>query len=333
MDGRGETVTAQGIEKVRLGRTSLVASKLGFGTSGIAGMPEAYGYTVEAERAHATLAAIFASPVALLDTSRIYGRGRGEERIGNALREIGGLPEGYVLSTKLDRDFDTDRFDAPRVRRSLEESLAALGLERIPLLHLHDPEHASDLADVTGPGGALAELFRLKAEGLVDAVGLAAGRIDLMLSLVADWDFDVVMTHNRFTLANRNAEPLLDACAAKGIAVLNAAPYASGLLAKGSHSRTRYVYRDPTEAMLDPVRRIEEVCARHSVPTGAAALQFSLRDRRVTATVTGVSRPERVAQTLEWAAWPIPDALWEELLALPYTTDDPEAARDNADPV
>jgi D-threo-aldose 1-dehydrogenase len=77
--------------------------------------------------------------------------------------------------------------------------------------------------------------------------------------------------------------------------------------------------------MLDPIRRIEEICDRHGVPTGAAALQFSLRDPRVTSTVVGVSRPERIAQTLEWANWPIPDAAWDELLALPYASQDPAA--------
>ena len=320
------------IEKVRLGRTSLVVTKLGFGTTQLASMPAAYGYTVEADRAKATLKAMFASPANYLDTARNYGLGRGEERIGEVLGEIGGLPDGFIISSKLDRDFDTDLFDGDRARRSLEDSLTALGLDHIQLLHLHDPEYASDMKDVTGPGGALAQLFRMKEEGLVDAVGLAAGRVDVMMALLRDWDFDAIITHNRFTLANRNAEPMIDYCVGKGIAVLNAAPYASGVLAKGSHTGTRYAYQEPTEAMLSPVRRIEAICDRYSVPTGAAALQFSLRDRRVTSTIVGVSKPERIAQTLEWAAWPIPDALWEELLALPYASDDPEATRDNADP-
>ena len=80
--------------------------------------------------------------------------------------------------------------------------------------------------------------------------------------------------------------------------------------------------------MLDPIRRIEQICARHGVPPGAAALQFSMRDPRVTSTICGVSKPERVAQTLEWARFPIPAALWEELKAVPFSTDDPEATRD-----
>ncbi len=320
------------IETVKLGRTGLVVPKLGFGTAQIASMPMAYGFTVELDQARATVRAIFAGPAKFLDTARNYGHGRGEERIGDVLREIGGLPEGFVLSTKLDRDFDTDLFDGDRARRSLEHSLAALGIDHIPLLNLHDPEYALDLADVTRPGGALSALFKMKEEGLVDAVGLAAGRVDVMMPILRDWDFDAVMTHNRFTLVNRNAEAMIDFCAGRGIAVLNAAPYASGVLAKGSHSGTRYVYQEASDEILSPIRRIEDICNRYSVPTGAAALQFSLRDSRVTTTVVGASRPERIAQTLEWANWPIPDAMWEELLALPYATDDPEETRESAHP-
>lgn len=321
------------MEKVKLGRTGLVVSRLCFGATSLASMPSAYGYTVEAEQARATLQAIFASPVNFIDTARNYGHGRSEERIGEALREIGGLPDGFVVATKLDRDFDSDVFDGDRARRSFEASLKALGLDRVPLLHLHDPEHAADLADITRPGGALSVLFKLKEEGLAGAVGLAAGRVDVMMPLLADWDFDAIITHNRFTLANRNAEAMMDVCFARGIAVLNAAPYASGVLATGSRAgaATRYAYQEPTEAMLDPIRRIEAICDRHAVPIGAAALQFSMRDPRVTSTIVGVSKPERIAQTLEWAEWPIPDALWDELLALPYATDDPEVTRPNVD--
>ena len=320
-------MTAQQAEKVPLGRTGLAVSRLCFGTAALGGMPEAFGYAVEADRASATLRTIFAGPANFLDTARNYGHGRSEERIGGVLRDIGGLPDGFVLSTKIDRDFTTNRLDAVRARKSIDDSLAALGLDRIQLLNLHDPEHAADLAEITRPGGALSELFTMREEGLVEAVGLAAGRVDVMMPLLADWDFDAIITHNRFTLTNRNAEEMIDFCVGKGIAVLNAAPYASGVLAKGADTGTRYVYQEPTEATLDPIRRIEAICASYGVPTGAAALQFSLRDKRITSTIIGVTRPERVAQTFAWAEWPIPDALWDELMALPYATDDPETTR------
>lgn len=314
-------------DAVVLGRTGLAVSNLCFGTSALGNMPETFGYAVDAKRAKETLKTIFASPVNILDTARIYGHGRSEQRIGEALKEIGGLPEGFVLISKIDRDFETNVFDGARVRRSLEESFAALGLDYLPLMSLHDPEHAVNAQDISKPGGALAELFRLKEEGLVGAVGLAAGRVDVMMPLLEDWDFDAVMTHNRFTLANRNAEAMVDACVARGIAVLNAAPYAGGVLAKGTGTYQKYAYQDASEEVLSPIRRIEAICDAYAVPPGAAALQFSMRDKRVTSTVVGVTKPERVAQTLEWANWPIPEAAWDELLALAYATDDPEADR------
>jgi D-threo-aldose 1-dehydrogenase len=319
---------ADGTERVEIGGTGLFVTRIGFGTSGLGDMPDTYGYRVEEERARETVRAIFDGPVNFLDTSRNYGFGRSEARVGEVIRERGGLPKDFVLSTKLDRDMETNRLDAERARRSLEESLETLGLDRVQLLHLHDPEYAASLAEIAGPHGAVAELFRMKEEGLCDAVGLAAGRVDVMMPLLNDFDFDALITHNRFTLANRNAGPMMDFAVTKGIAVLNAAPYASGVLAKGTQSYQRYVYQEASEAQLSPIRRIEEVCARHGVPPGAAALQFSLRDPRVASTICGVTKPERVRQTLEWAAWPIPQAAWDELLKLPFATDDPEATRD-----
>ena len=316
------------MNKVRLGRTDLMVTPICFGTSGLGDMPETYGYGVDAARAHATIQAIFDGPANFLDTSRIYGDGRSEERIGTAILERGGLPEGFVVSTKLDRDPRTNVFDAGRARRSLELSLKALGLERIDLMNLHDPEHARSLDEATGREGALGELFRLKEEGLVKAVGLAAGNVDTMIPLLRDWDFDALITHNRFTIANRNAEAMMELATARGVAVINAAPYAGGILAKGSTEFSRYVYQEATGAVLDPIRRIEAICARHGVPPGAAALQFSMRDPRITATVCGVSKAERVRQTIDWANYAIPSALWDELKAVPFSTDDPEATRE-----
>ncbi len=309
-----------------IGQTGLKVPPICFGTSALGDLPVTYGYSVDEGRAHATVRAVLQLPDGFLDTSNNYGMGRSEERIGAVIRELGGWPEGRALSTKLDRDMETGLFDADRARRSLEESLTRLGVDRVHLLHLHDPEHASDLDPITRKGGALDALMRMKEEGLAQAVGLAAGRVDVMIPILRDWDFDAMITHNRFTLVNRNADALIDLARSRGISVLNAAPYASGALAKGA-SFGRYVYQKATSDMLAPVARVEEICARHNVPTGAAALQFSLRDPRITSTICGITRPERVAETLDWARMPLPPALWEELAALPVSTDDPEATR------
>ena len=310
-----------------IGKTGIAIPAICFGTSALGDMPNTYGYSVDQERATETVRAIFQGPAKFLDCSRNYGMGRSEERIGMAIRELGGLPPGGVISTKLDRDMDTGRFDAAQARRSLEKSLEALGLDRIQILHLHDPEHAASVAEIAGTGGALPELFKMKEEGLVDAVGLAAGAVDVMMPLLGDWDFDVLITHSRFTLTNTNAEPMIDFARSRGIVVLNAAPFAGGALAKGAANVSRYVYQKATEEMLAPVRRVESICARYEIPLGAAALQFSTRDSRIASTICGVSKPERIVQTFEWADWAIPEEAWEELLASPRATDDPEASR------
>ena len=316
------------MERTAIGRTGLAVTPLCFGTSAIGDMPDTYGYAVDEDRARATLRAIFDGPVNFMDSSNNYGFGRSEERIGAVIRERGGLPEGFVLATKLDRDMETGRFDAARVRRSLEESLTRLGIDRVPLLHLHDPEHARDLNEITGAGGALDELFRLRDEGLAQAVGLAMGRLDVMFPILRAYPFDALISHNRHTLVNRSAGPMFDHARAAGIAILNAAPFAGGVLAKGSAVMPRITYQPVDDAGLAGIRRIEAICAEHGVAPGAAALQFSMRDPRVTSTIVGVSRPERVRQVLDWAAAPIPPAVRAALEALPYELTDPEAGRD-----
>ena len=305
----------------------LAVPPLCFGTSSLGNMPGTYGYEVDEARARETIDVILDSPFPFIDTSRNYGGGESERRIGAALAERGGLPAGALLSTKLDRDPDTGRFDAARARRSLEESLGALGLDHVDILHLHDPEHAASLQEIVGPDGALPTLVRMKEEGLCRAIGLAAGDVTVMMPILLDWDFDVLITHNRWTLSNRNAGQLIETALSRGVAVMNAAPYAGGVFAKGSVEHPRYVYQEADESTLDPIREIEDICARHGVPVGAVALQFSLRDPRVAATVCGVTKPERVDQTLAWAALDVPDAVWAEIGDLDVSSDDPEATR------
>ncbi|WP_421724001.1 aldo/keto reductase [Bauldia sp.] len=313
--------------KTQVGGTDVWVPPICFGTSGLGDMPKTYGYGVDEERALATIRAVFDGPIKFLDTSRNYGMGRSETRIGKVIREYGGLPPGAVISTKLDRDMETGRFDAAQARRSLEETLEALGLDRVQILHLHDPEHAESVPEIVGPGGALPELFKMKEEGLANAVGLAAGKVDIMMPILTDWDFDALITHNRYTLVSKNAEPMMDLARQRNISVFNAAPFAGGALAKGATVMPRYVYQEANEATLAPIRRVEAVCERHGVPSGAAALQFSLRNAEIATTICGVSKAERIDQTIEWAEWDIPESLWAELAEVPREPADPEAAR------
>lgn len=315
------------MRKTPIGNTGLEVTDVCFGAAPLGAMPDTYGYDVSAETAYATVREIFDGPVNMIDTSRVYGFGRSEERIGAVIRERGGVPDGFVLATKLDRDMETGRFDAARARRSFEESLEALHVDRVQMLHLHDPEHAADLNEITRPGGALDELFKIKEEGLATAVGLAMGRLDIMLPLVRDWPFDVILSHNRYTLLNRSADALFDLAHEKGMAILNAAPYAGGVLAKGSGNVTRITYQEIDEAMLMPVREIEAICARHGIAPGAAALQFSLKDPRIASTMIGVSKPDRIRQTLEWATAEISEEAWADLAKVAYSVTDPEANR------
>lgn len=315
------------MDKRPIGGTGLKVTPICFGTSGLGDMPATYGYSVDEDRARATVTAILDGPVNMLDTSNNYGFGRSEERIGAVIRERGGLPDGFVLATKLDRDMTSGRFDADRVRRSVEESLTRLGLDRLDLLHLHDPEYARDLNEITGKGGALEELFKLKAEGLVRAVGLAMGRIDMMFPILRAWPFDALVSHNRMTLVNRSADAMFDYAHGAGMAILNAAPFAGGVLAKGSAVMPRLTYQEASDEALAGIRRIEAICAEYGIAPGAAALQFSMRDPRVTSTIVGVSKPERVQQVLDWASAPIPQAAWDALAALPHDMTDPEAMR------
>lgn len=307
-----------------VGRTGLAVSNLCFGTGGLTNGADA-DTAAGMETARATVRAIFDGPAHFIDTSRIYGRGRSEQRIGEVIRERGGLPAGFLLATKLDRDFETGRFDGAAARRSLEASLKALGIDRLHVLHLHDPEWVDDPSDVSSPQGSMAELMKMKEEGFCDAVGLGAGDVDVMMPLLRDWDYDVILTHNRFTLINRNANEMIDYALSRGMAVFNAAPYGGGVFAKGSATTRNYSYREARPEVLDSIRKVEAICARHNVPPGAVALQFSMRDKRIASTVCGVSKPTRVAETIAWANWSIPESIWPELASVPYFTDNPQA--------
>ncbi len=296
-----------------LGGTGLTVSAVCAGTALLGSMPQIFGYEVPEERAIATVARVLAGPITFLDTSNDYVGGESEQRIGTALARAGGVPDGFVLATKVDPD-GAD-FSGARVRRSLEESLIRLGLSRVPLLYLHDPERIS-FEDGVARGGPVEELLRLRDEGLAGHIGVAGGPVGLMERYVRTGLFEVVITHNRWTLLDRSARELLDAAAEQGVAIVNAACFGGGILAKGSAASDRYAYRSAHPEVLEAVRGMEAACARYGVPLAAAALQFSLRDPRIASTVVGFSRPERVDECVAHATTAIPDELWPELEAL-----------------
>jgi D-threo-aldose 1-dehydrogenase len=308
------------------GPTDLRVTPLCIGCSSLGNMPEIFAYSVAEEQGLATLRAAFSSPINFSDTAGAYGDGESERRIGIVLRELGGLPSGYVLATKADRDLKTGDFSGEQIKRSVERSLRLLGLDRIQVMYIHDPEHTT-FENVMGRGGPLEVLQRFQDEGVIAHIGISGGPIDMLIRYVKTGAFAALETHNRYTLLNRMAAPLLDLGATHGVAVLNAAPYGSGILAKGPDAYARYAYQDAPPDMVASVRRIADVCRSYGVPLAAAALQFSLRDVRITSTVVGMSRPERITQTLELARHPIPDDLWAEISMIPIPAVDPEATR------
>jgi D-threo-aldose 1-dehydrogenase len=308
------------------GKTPLRVTSLCIGTASLGDMPETFAYSVPEDRALATVRAALDSPINFLDTAASYGNGESERRIGLVLRERGGVPPGVVLATKADRDLHTGDFSGEQMKRSVERSLRLLGLQQLPIVHLHDPEHTT-FDKAMAANGPVEVLQRFKEQGVIEYLGVAGGPIALMIQFVQTGIFDAVISHNRYTLLNRSADPLWDIASRRGLAVLNAAPYGSGMLAKGPDAYARYAYQDASPDLVARAREIEGVCQRHGVPLAAAALQFSLRDRRITSTIVGVTRPERIAETLSLAQVAIPDALWEELASVPTATADPERER------
>ncbi|HEY3064134.1 MAG TPA: aldo/keto reductase [Chloroflexota bacterium] len=308
------------------GPTELQVTPICIGTAALGNMPETFDYSVPEDQALLTLQAFFAGPLNFLDTAASYGDGESERRIGLALGALGGLPAGMVLSTKADRDLSTGDFSGDQMRRSVERSLRLLGLDSLQIVFLHDPEHTS-FASAMAAGGPVQTLLSLQQQGLIEHIGVAGGPIGMEIQYVETGLFSAVITHNRYTLLNRSAAPLLDVAHARGMAVLNAAPYGSGILAKGPDTYARYAYQDASSVMIDRTRSLQAICGRHGVPLAAAALQFSLRDPRITSTIVGVTRPERIAQTLALAAHPISSDVWSDLAEVPFEAEDPERDR------
>jgi D-threo-aldose 1-dehydrogenase len=272
-------------------------------------MPETFDYGVGEEQALDTIRAALDSPLTFLDTAASYGDGESERRIGLALRERGGLPAGVVLATKADRDLETGAFTGDQMRRSVARSLRLLGVDRLQLCYLHDPEHIGFDAAMAS-GGPVEALERLRDEGIILHLGVAGGPIDMMTQFVETDLFEVAISHNRYTLLNREADPFWDVCQRRHVAALNAAPYGSGMLAKGPSAYPRYMYGQASVGQLQAAYALESLCQRHNVPLAAVALQFSLRDPRIASTIVGMSKPERVAETLTLAQTSIPDELW-----------------------
>jgi len=259
--------------------------------------------------------AILTSSFRQADTSNNYADGESERLLGAAIRELGGLPEDRVVFSKGDQDPVTGAFTGDRLRRSFEESTERLGLETLPLYHLHDP-YTISVAEAMAPGGAVDALIKLREQGRVGAIGIAAGRRELVEEYVKTDVFDAVLTHNRYTVVDRSAERIISLATERGMTVFNAAPFGAGILA-GSNFRGRtYGYSEPSPEFLAHVDRFRALCAEWGVEPAAAALHFSLREPRIHSTVVGINSIERLRELEGHLAAVIDVEFWAALDAL-----------------
>lgn len=297
------------------GSSSLEVPPVAVGCAPLGDMRDTFGYSVSEAEAIETVKTALASSLNYIDTAAWYGDGESERRIGLALEQIGGLPAGAILQTKIGRPPDSDDFSGEVVKRRFERSFALLGVDHVDTVFLHGPE-ATPFEAAMAPGGPVEVLQTFKEQGLFDHFGVASDRSDVDLQYLQTGLFDAVISANRFTLLNTNSSDLFTYAAERGIAVLNAAPYGSGILSRGPRNYPRYSYRTAPASLVERAVQIEAICERYGIPMAAAALQFSLRDPRITVTIVGMSKPERIQRTIELASIDIPNDLWAEIWAL-----------------
>ena len=292
---------------IRDGRT------IGLGTAPLGGLFEA----VSPQAATETVNAAWNLGIRLFDTAPLYGSGLAEERLGRAL--AGRPREEYTISTKVGRVlrpgaaspefkgappleavFD---FSADGIRKSLEGSLERLQLDAVDLVLLHDPE------EHMGEARRAIEAAR----ELAPRVGVGTNVVQTSFTLVEQGEADVVLLAGRYTLLDRSAaDELLPLCAERGVELLAAGVFNSGVLTGG----TTFDYHTAAPAILGRCRRLEEACARHEVPLAAAAIQFPLRHPAVKAIFVGARTPAEIAEDVRLLDRPVPEELWPELASI-----------------
>lgn len=308
-------------DRVPLGRTGLPVTRLGLGLAPIGGLYAEVGDAA----ARATVDAAWEAGLRLFDTAPLYGHGLSERRTGAALRE---RPRGeFVLCTKAGRNLVPGEhaeqafwaedsglvpvFDYSRdgVLRSIEDSLARLGLDHLDVVHIHDPDRHWDDA-VSGAAKALAEL---RDQGVVKAVGAGMNQSAMLAAFVRAGAVDVVLLAGRYTLLDQSGgEDLLPLCEREGVGVILGGVYNSGLLAEPSPEST-FDYARVSPEVLARAVAMRDVCARYDVPLRAAALRFSSAHPAVSSTVVGARSPEEVTDNVAMARHAIPADLWHDL--------------------
>ena len=307
-----------------LGPSDVRVTRLGVGTAPLAGLFR----VVDEEEALAALTRAWELGLKLFDTAPLYGAGLAEQRLGAAVARVS--RDEAVVSTKVGRVLEPGRnaefeaswggtpafhpkfdFSESGIMRSYSESLGRLGLQRVDVLHIHDPDDHWDEAI----GEAYPALRRLRDRGVVGAIGVGMNQPEMLTRFAASAAFDCFLVAGRYTLLDQSALPqLLPACQHRGISVIIGGVFNSGVLADPSPA-AHYDYQPPPPALLDRVRRIEKVCETHGVPLAAAAVQFPLGHPAVASVLVGVRSMAEVEKDVELFQWPIPDELWERLKA------------------
>jgi D-threo-aldose 1-dehydrogenase len=304
--------------------------KLGFGGANLGNLFTA----MSDEQAHAVLEAAWESGIRYFDTAPHYGLGLSERRLGAFLATK--PRDEFVVSTKVGRRLvpspeTSDELDEEGgfvvpadqrrvwdpspdgVRRSLDESLERLGLDRVDVLFLHDPDEYPDTE--ASVASAVPALVALREEGLVRAVGIGSKSVAAHLAGVRAGDLDLLMVAGRYTLLEQPAAPeLIPECRKRGIGIVVAGAFNSGLLATSTPGPgARYEYGDAPAEVIEKAQRLAMVCGKHAVELPAAALQFPLREPVVRSVVLGATEPEHVRQNVHRVAEKLPERLWEEL--------------------
>jgi D-threo-aldose 1-dehydrogenase len=314
------------VPTVALGRGGLRVSTLALGTAPLGNL---YAPVAE-EDAAATVGSALEAGLTYVDTAPHYGLGLAERRLG---RLLAGVPrDRFVVSTKVGRlvrplapgeTADPEGFaDSPParrvwdlsgdgVRRSLEESLERLGLDRVDILLLHDPDdHEREAYEQ-----ALPALIGLRDQGVVTAIGAGMNQAEMLTRFVRDLDIDVVLVAGRYSLLDQRAlAELLPTCAARGTAVVVGGVFNSGLLADPRPGAT-FDYAPAPPELVDRAARLAEVCARHGTPLRAAALAFPFGHPAVTSVLVGARSAAEVQDAVACFEWPVPGELWAELVA------------------
>lgn len=305
-----------------------MTDRLGFGAASIGNLYR----EVSDEDAHTVLQEAWAGGIRSYDTAPHYGLGLSERRLGAFLRKR--PRDTYRLSTKVGRLIvpntgrrhgtdEANGFVVPDdhvrhwdpspagVRRSLDASLERLGIDRVDTLFLHDPD-VYGLAEGLRLG--LPALARLREAGLVDEIGVGVNSVEAAVRAVREGDLDVVMIAGRYTLLEQPAaEELLPLCHERGVRVLAAAVFNSGLLASDTPAAAHYNYGAVPPELVERTERLREVCARFGISLPTAAIQYPLRHPAVNQVVVGTARTSSLRANLQHMTTEIPDELWETL--------------------